>query len=261
MISNLLSVTIHKIIFIILLSTLFLLLMNTKDVVIFAHNFDTDDNSSFLTLINRLKIENQLLNDSISNSNNNSNNHLNSFEHTKNIENILEEILISEDSFIVDSDQFYNNTIIALVVANLADEVLRKYGHAFGVPSNIMLSMNFSNVTSGLNYSNNTAKIALHSSHMTNQENTTSISMVDNSSYQNALKISDRMIEIYNSELKTLSSSNSVFINKAKSDLNSALYDLRKDIEAKESPSKIMEDVHGRIHPNLQIAFNLTLRR
>src|ERR687892_2854741 len=209
MISNLFLVTMHKIIFIILLSTLFLSLINAKDVVIFAHNFDTDDNSSFLTLINKLTIENQLLNDSLSNSNNNSN--LNSFEYTKNIENILEEILISEDSFIVDSDQFYNNTIIALVVANLADEVLRNYGYAFGVPSNIMLSMNFSNITGGLNYSNNMAKIALHSGHMTNQENTTSISMVDNSSYQSALKTSDRMIEIYNSELKT-SSSNSAII-------------------------------------------------
>jgi hypothetical protein len=58
----------------------------------------------------------------------------------------LKEIFISEDSFIVDSDQFYNNTIIALIVANLADadEVLRNYGRAFGVPSNIMQSMNFS---------------------------------------------------------------------------------------------------------------------
>src|SRR5215216_7858302 len=199
----------HKIIFLILLSTLFISLINTKDVFVFAHNFDTDDNSSFLTLINKLTIENQLLNDSISNRNNHN---LNSFEYTKNIENILEEILISENSFTIDSDQFYNNTVIALVLANLADEVLKNYGHALGVPSNIMLSMNFSNVTSGLNYSNSMAKMALHSSHMTNQENTTSVSMVDNSSYQSALKTSDRMIEIYNSELKT-SSSNSAIIN------------------------------------------------
>src|SRR5215204_711794 len=181
----------HKIIFLILLSTLFISLINTKDVFVFAHNFDTDDNSSFLTLINKLTIENQLLNDSISNRNNHN---LNSFEYTKNIENILEEILISENSFTIDSDQFYNNTIIALVVANLADEVLRNYGHAFGVPSNIMLSMNFSNVTGSFNSSNSMAKMALHSSHMTNQENTTSISTVDNSSYQSALKTSDRMI-------------------------------------------------------------------
>jgi hypothetical protein len=195
--------------------------------------------------MNKLTIENQLLNDSISNSNNNIT--LSPFEHTRNIENILEEIFISEDSFIVDSDQFYNNTIIALIVANLADadEVLRNYGRAFGVPSNIMLSMNFSNNVS---------------SHSMNNGNTISTNMVDNSSYQSALKTSDRMIEIYDTELKA-STSNSDFINNAKSDLSGALYDLRKNIETRENPSKIMEDVHVRIHPNLQIAFNLTLKR
>ena len=148
----------HKIIFLILLSILFISLISTKDVVVFAHNFDTDDNSSFLTLINKLTIENQLLNDSISNSNSNN---LNSFKYTKNMENILEEVLISENSFTVDSDQFYNNTVIALVLANLGDEVLRNYGYAFGVPSNIMLSMNFSNITDGLHYSNSIARMPL----------------------------------------------------------------------------------------------------
>jgi hypothetical protein len=97
----------HKTILIILLSTSLILLIKTTDVVVFALNFNTDDNSSFLILVNKLAIEYQLLNDSISNSN------LNSFEHTRNIENILEEILISENSFIVDSDQFYDNTIIS----------------------------------------------------------------------------------------------------------------------------------------------------
>ncbi|MEJ7642938.1 MAG: hypothetical protein WKF36_12210 [Candidatus Nitrosocosmicus sp.] len=33
-------------------------------------------------------------------------------------------MLNNEDSFIVSSDQFFNNTVIALVVANLADDVL-----------------------------------------------------------------------------------------------------------------------------------------
>jgi hypothetical protein len=51
--------------------------------------------------------------------------------------------------------------------------------------------------------------------------------MVDHSSYQSALKISDRMIEIYDTELKA-SSSNSAFVNKAKSDLSGALYDLKR---------------------------------
>jgi hypothetical protein len=129
----------HKEIFIILLLVSFVLLASIRDLAIFAHNFDTDDDSSFLTLVNKLMIENQLLNDSISSKENN--NTFDSFEYTKNVQNILEEILISENSFTIDSDQFYNNSVTALVIANLADEVLRNYGHAFGVPSNIMLSI------------------------------------------------------------------------------------------------------------------------
>jgi hypothetical protein len=91
----------YKII-LILIQALLITLIDTKSVAVFAHNFNTDDNSSFLTLINKLTIENQVLNDSISNSNNNIT--LSLFEHTRNIENILEEIFISEDSIIVDSD-------------------------------------------------------------------------------------------------------------------------------------------------------------
>ena len=107
--------------------------LDSNCFTVFAHNFNTDDNSSFLTIINKILIENRLMNDSLSNG------IVNPFEYTENLEKILEDVLISESSFKVDSDQFYNNTIIALVIANLADEVLRNYGYAFGVPSNVML--------------------------------------------------------------------------------------------------------------------------
>jgi hypothetical protein len=60
-----------------------------------------------------------------------------------------------------------------------------------------------------------------------NNGNTISTNMVDNSSYQSTLKTSDRMIEIYDTELNS-SSSNSDFINNAKSDLSGALYDLER---------------------------------
>jgi hypothetical protein len=45
----------------------------------------------------------------------------------------------------------------------------------------------------------------------------------------------------------------------AMSRLANALIDLKDYLKAKESPYKIVENVHGEIHPNLQIAFNLTL--
>lgn len=244
----------NKIIWFIILG-IFFFYSNTINIVIFAHNFDTDDNSSFLTLINKILIENRLLNDSLSYKNDNN---LNSLEYTKNIEKILDDILISEDSFNIDSDQFYNNTIIALVVANLADEVLRNYGYAFGVPSNIMLSMNFSKIANMRNISNSAMDMSTHFNHSRDQENKTS--MIDRASYLNAIQISNRMSELYNGELKGVSS-NSIDVDRAKSRLVDALLNLKKDLEIKVSPYKIMEDVHGEIHPNLQIAFNLTLKR
>ena len=243
----------NKIIWFIVLAII-LLYSSTINIVIFAHNFDTDNNSSFLTLINKILIENRLLNDSLSNKNDKN---MNSVEYTKNIEKILDDILISENSFKIDSDQFYNNTIIALVVANLADEVLRNYGRAFGVPSNIMLSMNFSKVTN-MNMSNSATEMNTHSNHSPDRENETL--MIDKSSYLNSVRISDRMIELYNGELKG-SLSNSIDVDRAKSRLVDALLDLKKHLEIKASPYKIMEIVHGEVHPNLQIAFNLKLKR
>jgi hypothetical protein len=249
----------NKIILVIFFTTVFIRFADTKELIVFAHNFDTDDNSTFLTLVNKLMIENRLLNHTISNEDNSDSDNSDSIEYIKNIDNILEEILISEDTFTIDSDQFYNNTVVALVVANLADEVLRNYGHAFGVPSNLMLSMNFSGLTGTQTNPSNITNMNMGSSHMAHQQMTTNSTMIDNSSYQNAIEISDRMIELYSTELIG-SSSNITHINKAKSDLSDSLYDLEKDIELKESPYRIMQDVHGRVHPNLQIAFNLTLR-
>ncbi|MEJ7642728.1 MAG: hypothetical protein WKF36_11145, partial [Candidatus Nitrosocosmicus sp.] len=229
-------------------------------MITYAHNFNTDDNSSFLTLINMLIIENRLLNDSIPINNNPS-----YMEHIENTENILEDILISEDSFTVNSDQFYNNTVIALVVANLADEVLRNYGHAFGVPSNIMLSMNFSKIINSQNKSDDTANRNIKNNHTMHQANSSaaaaaaSAPMIDKPSYISTIKLSDRILELYSNELNG-TSSEYTYINKAKSDLGSAVYELKKAGESKESPYKIMEIVHGKVHPNLQLAFNLTLK-
>jgi hypothetical protein len=200
----------NKIIWFIVLA-IFLFYSSAINIVIFAHNFDTDDNSSFLTLINKILIENRLLNDSLSNKNDKN---MNSVEYTKNIKKILDDILISENSFNIDSDQFYNNTIIALVVANLADEVLRNYGRAFRVPSNIMLSMNFSKVVNMQNISNSATEMNTHSNHSPDRENETL--MINKSSYLNSVRISDRMIELYNGELKG-SSSNSIDVDRAKS--------------------------------------------
>ncbi len=107
---------------------------------------------------------------------------------------MLGDMLDSEDSFIVSSDQFYNNTVIALVVANLADDVLRNYGHTFGVPSCVMLNMNFSNIIDSQTKPNENANTDGHNNHVTKQKNASSTAsaaaaMIHKPSYLRALEL------------------------------------------------------------------------
>ncbi|TVP41581.1 hypothetical protein [Candidatus Nitrosocosmicus arcticus] len=241
----------------ILTVSLFFVTMNGQDAG--AHNFDTDDHSTFLTLINLILVENRLINNSLTS---NDNNQSLTFDYVKNIDDIVEDIIISENSFIVDSDQFYNNTVIATAMANLADEVLRNYGSAFGIPSNVMLSMDFTkiaNLTDG--NTNNTIFANPHFNQPDgNLSNISDNSVIDRADYYNAQEISNRMVEIYNRDLDDLIS-DKTYSSLSRINLENALNELSKEVSHLGSPLKIMEIVHAKIHPNLQLTFNLTLKR
>ena len=248
----------HKLL-IVILSIAFLLFASLPSGInlrsVEAHNFDTDDNSTFLTLINQILIETRLLNNSLYSD---ETNRANSIESINNIIDIYDDITISEDSFIVDSDKFYNNTIIATVIANLADEVLRKYGAAFNVPSNIMLSMDFSKIvnhTTTESRGQNSSHSPLHSASLM-----TGSKFDREADYYNAKEISDRIVEIYESDLKG-NEMDSAISNTTPSALAKSLYELQREVTEVASPMKIMEIVHAKVHPNLQLAFNLTLKR
>jgi len=236
-----------------------LLFANVVGTTVTAHNFSTDDNSTFLTLINMILIENRLINNSLMDISANTSLHYN---YVKNINEIIDDILVSEDSLLIDSDQFYNNTIIATMMANLGDEVLRKYGYAFGVPSNIMLYMNFSavynfekNISKELNPDNHSSHDTLDVGNVGNY----SANLKDKSQYYDALETSKRMIEIYKNDLD--SEDTPMQTNSSLSLLKKSLNELNENIHNYSNPSKIMEIVHGKVHPNLQLAFNLTLKR
>ncbi len=240
-----------------LLIVAFLLAGNILVTTVIAHNFSTDDNSTFLTLINMILIENRLINQSLyDNSAANASIHSNYIE---NINEIIDDILVSEDSLLIDSDQFYNNTIIATMMANLGDEVLRKYGYAFGIPSNMMINMNFSAID-GLEKSvikksnpNN------HPSHNALEMGNYSANIKDKTHYYGALETSKRMLEVYESDLDSADTSSQH--NSSLDILKNSLTELNENIHNYSPPSKIMEIVHGKVHPSLQLAFNLNFKR
>lgn len=204
-------------------------------------------------------IENRLINNSFIDSSANTSLHTN---YVKNINEVIDDILVSEDSLLIDSDQFYNNTIIATMMANLGDEVLRKYGYAFGIPSNIMLYMNFSavdNLEKNISKELNSDDHSSHDPLDIDKAGNYSANLKDKSQYYGALETSKRMIEIYENDLE--SADISMQVNSSLSLLKKSLNDLYENIYNYNNPSKIMEIVHGKVHPNLQLAFNLTLKR
>lgn len=236
-----------------------LLFVDRFGIIVTAHNFDTDDNSTFLTYLNMILIENRLINNTLADSSANASESL-FHDNVDNINEIIDDILVSEDSLLIDSDQFYNNTIIATMMANLGDEVLRKYGYAFGIPSNIMLNMNFSLAKTIEMNGSKVVDTDNHSNHDTSELGNLPVKLLkDKSQYYNALETSIRMIEIYEKELEaeesTSGDNSTVFF------LKKSLHDLKDNIENISQPSKIMEIVHGKVHPNLQLAFNLTLKQ
>ena len=236
-----------------------IVLLSAKNVVVttaIAHNFSTDDNSTFLTLINMIFIENRLINQSLNDNSANTSLHSN---YAENINEIIDDILVSEDSLLIDSDQFYNNTIIATMMANLGDEVLRKYGYAFDIPSNIMINMNFSAVGALEKTISKESNSDNHSSHIAPEIENYSSNLKDESQYYGALETSKRMLEIYESDLD--SQDTSLPQNGSLSILNNSLIELNENIYNYSTPSKIMEIVHGKVHPSLQQAFNLTFKR
>ena len=240
-----------------LLLIVFLHVQNVVVITTMAHNFSTDDNSIFLTLINMILIENRLINQSLTD--NSVATASLSPNYIGNINEIIDDILVSEDSLLIDSDQFYNNTIIATMMANLGDEVLRKYGYAFGIPSNIMINMNFSAVDDLEKTISKGSSPDSRSSPITPEIENYSANLKDKSQYYGALETSKRMLEIYESDLD--SADTSLSQNNSLSILKNSLTELNENIYNYSTPLKIMETVHGKVHPSLQLAFNLTFKR
>ena len=91
-----------------------------NNVKVSAHIFiSDDDNSSFLTLIERVRTEIKLANDTLQN------NDTSSQEHIEQSLDRLDDIIDNENYFSIDSDQFNNRTVNALLLANVIDDALR----------------------------------------------------------------------------------------------------------------------------------------
>ncbi len=204
-----------------------------------AHIFvSSDDNAAFLTLIERVRIEALLANESLYSNLTSSN------EHLAQLLDRLDDVIDNENYFVIKSEQFSNSTVDALFLANIVDEILQYYGGAYGILPSVMLNM--SSMSSMSSTSSN------FDIHRPNHN-----SVFDTAKYQTAKQYAKRAVEIFDSELKPYETKkNSITAGEVEKYLN----ELKNAVDNKVPPSDVMMIVHTKIHPNLQLAYNLKTR-
>jgi hypothetical protein len=218
--------------------------------VVYGHNFIVTDDSALLTLIEQIKAETELVNAYFLTSNNSS-----IIEHAKNAANFTNALNDKlRQSTVTDIAQvytngLYNSTTLALVVANLVDEILRNYGSAYGITYDLT---NMSNMVMPMMLSGNDSSSLGHSS-MLQKNNAVPVNMYN---YQTAQVLSNVVYRLFNDKLSAQASVD----EKVKTDnLEQSIKDLKYAIDNKVRAEDLMEIAHVKIHPMLQSAYDLKL--
>ena len=235
----------------------------------YAHSFLVNNDATLVTLIEQIKAETQLVNTNFLSSNN-----ISAQVHAQNaaeLINTLEDNMTQGSQPSSDISQIYDNgqrntTTLALVVANIVDEILRKYGTAFDIGydltnmSNMGGMINMTNMDMNMDMktiqpstNNNTLKGHSNMSMMMTENNLALVSIHD---YESSQVLANNINEVFEEDLRPQSSvSETVNVDK----LERNLKQLEHSIVNKASPEDLMEIVHIQIHPTLQQVYDLEL--
>ena len=244
----------------------------------YAHDFSTTDESSLVTLVEQIKAETQLvIANFLSNDNFSAHEHaISAAELTKDLENNITQTNppLSDVAQVYDRGQ-KNSTTLALVVANIVDDILRKYGSAFAVeydmtnmsnmmnmdmmmpdmdnssPHSMDMMMTTTNVTNG-----SSSVSGRHSNTSMNMEN--DLVLVNINDYETAKVLSGNIKDQFSTQLRPRSLVNET-TNLDK--LENSLEKLEQAVNTKALPEAMMDIVHVQIHPMLQRVYDLELLR
>jgi hypothetical protein len=232
---------------------------------VYAHNFSITDDSTIFTIIEQIKTETQLVNEYFL-----SRNSISAIEHAKNAANLSNALNDKLQVRVVDITQaytngLYNSTTLALVVANLVDEILRNYGSAYGITydltnmSNMMLAM--SNNNDSFSSPSNVPTVAGNNTLLSDGEHASILEnnnpmLVNIYNYQTAQALSNNVNRLYSDRLSAQAPVSEKVIA---SNLEQSIRDLKYAIDNGVRAEALMEIVHMKIHPMLQSVYDLRL--
>src|SRR5215204_3114594 len=234
----------------------------------YAHNFTPNSLSTFITLVYRAQVELSLANGSFP---------LNvtiALDHAEDAAQLIDDAYYFDEEIVDDADftrkynealNSRNSTIHALVIANIVDQILREYGKAFDISYDLtnmsnMMRADMPDVTSYPAPPSGSVNNTDTSTNSTNQNN--ELRVVNIADYQSAKKLSEKAYQIFrgNLPLLLLSSSNNTDTS-IMARLEKSIKDLSYLVEIKAPAQELMILVHGEIHPSLQLAYDLILKR
>jgi hypothetical protein len=228
---------------------------------VYAHNFSITDDSTISTIIEQIKTETQLVNEYFLTRNSNS-----TIEHAKNAANLSNALNDKLQGRTVDITQaytngLYNSTTLALVVANLVDEILRNYGSAYGITydltnmSNMMLANmpnNNDSFSSPINGNDTLLSDGEPASILENNDP----ALVNIFNYQTAQALSNNVNRLNSDRLSLQAPADEKAIA---GNLEQSIKDLKYAIYNEAPAEVLMEIVHMKIHPMLQSIYDLRL--
>lgn len=234
----------------------------------YAHDFLVNNDITIVTLVEQIKAETELVNTNFL-----FNNNVSALGHARNAAELLKDL---EDNMTEASEQSSSNLIqiyenektnttsLALVTANIVDEVLRKYGTAFDIGYDLtnmsnMMRGDMPDVTSYPAPPSGSANNIDIPTNSTNQNN--ELRVVNIADYQSAQKLLEKAYQIFRGNLSLLPLSSNNTDPSIMAKLEKSMKDLSYLVEIKAPAQDLMTLVHGEIHPSLQLAYDLGLKQ
>ena len=178
-----------------------------------------------------------------------------------NASRFLDNKIVSE----IDSRDLRNSTIQALNIANITDEILREYAIAYGIEPVIATSGSMGNM---MDTSDMDSPIDSPPDSMGMEDNQipSASRIADISNYQNAQGLAIKALELFRDDLKPLELPNTTrsyltadIRSTSVSGLEDGLSLLLSLIDDKKPYSDIMQIIHGPVHTNLFLAYDLKM--
>ncbi len=178
-----------------------------------------------------------------------------------NASRFLDNKIVSE----IDSRDLRNSTIQALNIANITDEILREYAIAYGIEPVIATSGSMGNM---MDTSDMDSPIDSPPDSMGMEDNQipSASRIADISNYQNAQGLAIKALELFRDDLKPLELPNPTrsyltadIRSTSVSGLEDGLSLLLSLIDDKKPYSDIMQIIHGPVHTNLFLAYDLKM--